>query len=84
MVAIQSYSGGYTTDTVRIQGGRIFIDIYETGSGKRVCGISGTHQEYDGSMFLSRTFWVGNRELVVGHDPLWNHQLLYCNFASKR
>lgn len=84
LLVLQSYSGGYTTDKERKQGGEIFIDIYSTDSGARICRIAGTHQTYDGAGFLADTTWTANRELVASPDPRFFLQLLYCNFNSSR
>jgi len=82
LLVIQSYSGSYVTDKERKQGGEIFIDIYSTDSGARLCRVAGTHQTYHGSGFMDPTTWTGNRELVGNPDSVLNRQLLYCNFNS--
>jgi len=81
LIVVQSYSGGYLTDEPKL-GGKIFIDIYSTDSGVRLCRVEGTHQAYNGSDFLNNTTWTDNRELVANPDPVLHHQLLYCNFNS--
>jgi hypothetical protein len=61
--------------------GKVFFDVFNAETGKKVFTIEGTYSNFDQDSTLAQTFWVTERYFIV---PLGEHRerCLVCEFAA--
>ena len=83
LLILQSHTGSRVGDREPQTDGKIYIDVYDTNSGKAVCRIQGAHSDYFGAGLLEATSWLSDTLMVASIAPFYMRRFLQCDFSQR-
>jgi len=83
LLAVQSFSGSRKGDKTLKKDGTIYIEVFDTSNGAKVCGVEGVHSDYLGAELLAETFWLTDLFLIASISPDDMQRFLFCDFKPK-
>ncbi|MBL8175051.1 MAG: hypothetical protein JNK48_10290 [Bryobacterales bacterium] len=83
LLALQSFTGSRKGDKTLQKDATIYIEVFDTSSGAKVCGVEGVHSDYLGADLLSETSWISDFHLIASISPDDMQRFLFCSFLPK-